>query len=426
MGLMGDMKAVQGRPIEGLTTEQHQKLTEEFKKRLQKQKEKEKEVKVQLQHDSVRTRVRQGHQQYELEHRPIQPEVKVEPKKIIADASYYSPICVPPPFSIITETNQSLDLPEELKRSSSSVLSTHDINSSISQSHSQSPLTSTSSSTAAITLTNQNLQSPHSRSPNPFLEKTSQLSPSLSQSPKSIANSRDKISFRRTKSFNNLQPTLKSNPSLHYQQISIGRIDIKLQKRSLSSSSLFESFNQSNTPNKNQLTKSQALSISISERIRLGKPTITSRDRATLFQSSPSKSTEYSINSSKITPTKLLFRPKSFSSSPRDDESITARIRRQREEYLRLHPHPHPAQENNNNNYKINRKNNEISPTSLSSSSTTSPSSPQFNNHKSNNQSQSYFRYPSPPLNQSNEKKELSITRILTAAASLQRKKKRK
>lgn len=102
MGLMGDMKAVQGRSIEGLTTEQHQKLTEEFKKRLQKQKDKEKEVKVQLQHDSVRTRVRQGHQQYELEHRPIQPEVKPEVKKIIADASFFSPVRVPPPFAIIT------------------------------------------------------------------------------------------------------------------------------------------------------------------------------------------------------------------------------------------------------------------------------------------------------------------------------------
>lgn len=96
MGLMGDMKATQGRPIEGLTTEQHQVLAEEFKKRQKRLKEKEKEAKSQQ--DSVRVKIRQGHHQYDLEHRPP-PEVK-EVKKIIADASYNSPVCVPPPFAV--------------------------------------------------------------------------------------------------------------------------------------------------------------------------------------------------------------------------------------------------------------------------------------------------------------------------------------
>jgi hypothetical protein len=105
MGLMGDMRASQGRPIEGLTTEQHQILAEEFKKR-QQARMKEREAKIHAQHDSVRLKIRQGHLQYELEHRPIQPEVK-EVKKIVADASYNSPFCVPPPFATTTPSGTS-------------------------------------------------------------------------------------------------------------------------------------------------------------------------------------------------------------------------------------------------------------------------------------------------------------------------------
>lgn len=136
---------------------------------------------------------------------------------------------------------------------------------------------------------------------------------------------------------------------------------------------------------RNQITKS--VSISISDRIRLAKPIITSRDRVSQYQLSPSKSIEVSTNSSKLTPTKLLFRPKSFSSSPRDDESITARIRRQREEYLKSHPYHSP--ENGYSNKNIKRNDNEISPTfSSSSSPSSSPHNYNSNSNMNKNQQQ--------------------------------------
>lgn len=188
------------------------------------------------------------------------------------------------------------------------------------------------------------------------------------------------VSVQRSKSFNNLRsspsPLSKSN-SFHYQQVSIGRIEVS---RSHSSNSLLTPRSPPNGRN-SPIQKS----ISITERIRNARPQLTSRDRVNLFRNTPTKSTDYSTSSDK----RNYFSKISFHSSPSNEyheESITARIRRQRDQLSR----------------------------------TLSPPSPPPNYKKS------FHRQLSPPTSpgQESEKKEKSITRLL-AAAGLQRQRKK-
>jgi hypothetical protein len=393
MGLMGDMKASQGKSIEGLTTEQHQILAEEFKKRQQKMKEKEMESKLQTQHESVRVKIRQGHLQYELEHRPPPVEVK-EVKKIVADASYNSPVCVPPPFATVTSgladiifsltslshcppplcitEPQQIDSPEENPQATSH-------------------LTSVTVTTA-----------PLSSSPSPASVSASSRPP-------------NRISVHRSKSFNNLRrspssPSVRSENS-HYQQMSVGRIEIKAT-RSHSSNSLLSSLvrSPSSFSSPSSQNKTMTTTISISERIRNARPQLTSRDRVNLFRNSPLRSSSFSDLSpphsqgqGKTANRSSVGRKESYHSSPSyessslsHEESITARIHRQRDELYRMNnssppsPGPSPTRKQ-----PIQRQN-------------TSPSHP----------------LPASTTHSDGQKKERSITRLL-AAAGLQRQRRR-
>ena len=101
MGMLGDMADYVGRPIEGLTTAQHEALAKEYKRRLERKK---KAAKLRPQKESIRNRVRHVIRQKE--------EEKLEAASIAAgfppknaprpapDASYRSDYHVPPPDSI--------------------------------------------------------------------------------------------------------------------------------------------------------------------------------------------------------------------------------------------------------------------------------------------------------------------------------------
>jgi hypothetical protein len=393
MGLMGDMKASQGKPIEGLTTEQHQILAEEFKRRQQKMKEKEMELKLQTQHESVRVKIRQGHLQYELEHRPPPVEVK-EVKKFVADASYNSPVCVPPPFAVAAATSSGLGSPlpylSLLSHSSPPSLPPSEPaeNSSTPEESSQEPVAPLNSSASV-----------------------SPVSVSGSANPSNQRN-RSLIAAHRSKSFNNLRrspssPSPSPSASSRYQQMSIGKIELKAT-RSHSSNSLlsslvrspssFSSPSSSSAHNKGMTAASaSAWAISISERIRNARPQLTSRDRVNLFRTSPMRSSsDLSSPQGQAANRSSVGRKESYHSSPSyessgsslsHEESITARIHRQREELSRMNYSP-PSVAIARKQHLIQRQN-------------------------------------TPPSHTTEgEKKEKSITRLL-AAAGLQRQRRR-
>ncbi len=180
---------------------------------------------------------------------------------------------------------------------------------------------------------------------------------------------REQEVMTRSKSVNNIQ-----SPEQGEQlQSPTGRINLKAH-RSLSSNNLFAS-PQSPT----------AKSISVSERIRNARPVSTTRERDHLSHASPSKSFDYSTENTKLASTKSLDRSHSYCSPSRESpESITAILRRKKQEYLKskdMSPPPiHPVQ-------RTPKKSNE-------------------------------------PIPQPTEKKGQSITRMLTAAG-LQRQRKK-
>lgn len=94
MGLLGDMAPLIGKPIEGLTLAQAEVLSNEYKK--QQAKIKKKEALKTPEKDSIRSRLRKARMQLLDQQNPAPP-----PKVVIADASYRSPHCVPPPPHIL-------------------------------------------------------------------------------------------------------------------------------------------------------------------------------------------------------------------------------------------------------------------------------------------------------------------------------------
>ena len=94
MGLLGDMAPLIGKPIEGLTLAQAEVLSNEYKK--QQAKIKKKEALKSPEKDSIRSRLRKARMQLLDQQNPAPP-----PKVVIADASYRSPYCVPPPPHIL-------------------------------------------------------------------------------------------------------------------------------------------------------------------------------------------------------------------------------------------------------------------------------------------------------------------------------------
>jgi hypothetical protein len=101
MGLMGDMVVTMGKTINGLTVAQEHKLAEDIKSRQAKQM-KEKLAKIPSLQDSVRNRVRTVIIQHEAEasksNKTEDLDKTQEKRKVVADASFYSPVRVPPPF----------------------------------------------------------------------------------------------------------------------------------------------------------------------------------------------------------------------------------------------------------------------------------------------------------------------------------------
>lgn len=102
MGMLGDMANYIGKPIEGLTTEQHTILAKEYKKKLEKEKKKAAEAKPQK--ETIRDRVRQAarlkEEEKREEARALAGLPPSKPAKIVPDASFKSDYHVPPPDSI--------------------------------------------------------------------------------------------------------------------------------------------------------------------------------------------------------------------------------------------------------------------------------------------------------------------------------------
>jgi hypothetical protein len=102
MGMLGDMANYIGKPIEGLTTEQHAVLATEYKKRLEHEKKKAREMKPQK--ETIRDRVRRAARLKEEEEkeqaRLLAGLPPSNPPKLVPDASYRSDFHVPPPDSI--------------------------------------------------------------------------------------------------------------------------------------------------------------------------------------------------------------------------------------------------------------------------------------------------------------------------------------
>lgn len=94
MGLLGEMAQYIGKPIEGLTLAQAEVLSREYKK--QQAKLKKKEESRTPEKDSIRNRLRKAREELFNQKHPPEP-----PKQVIADASFRSPHCVPPPPHIL-------------------------------------------------------------------------------------------------------------------------------------------------------------------------------------------------------------------------------------------------------------------------------------------------------------------------------------
>mmetsp|Transcript_21447 Transcript_21447/g.31082 ORF Transcript_21447/g.31082 Transcript_21447/m.31082 type:complete len:2204 (-) Transcript_21447:122-6733(-) len=97
MGLMGDMAAYVGKPIEGLSKSQAETLTKEFKKR-QSQEKKKKETSQPATKESIRRRIRSMIKKREEEELVLASggTLNQEKPKLVADASYNSPAVAPP------------------------------------------------------------------------------------------------------------------------------------------------------------------------------------------------------------------------------------------------------------------------------------------------------------------------------------------